>query len=171
MHVHYGIYHFAAKRTAFRNDFCVRCDAERLAIHTTTLDVLHVYWVPLVPIGRIGRWHCLNCGHPVDRVRTSRRSIKVLLAIVLAIVALMLWLEAAEAGDTSRVMSLWTIRLVVTLALLATIRWIAIGSDDVVRRAHLETIGPCRLVTCPACSVNLRPGSSWRCPQCDMVRQ
>jgi hypothetical protein len=44
MLIHYGIYHFGAKRSAFRNDFCVRCDGERLAIHTSTLDVLHVYW-------------------------------------------------------------------------------------------------------------------------------
>ena len=171
MLLHYGIYHFAARRTAFRNDFCVRCDAERLAIQTSTLDVLHVYWVPVVPFGRIGRWHCLQCEHPVDRVRTSRRSIKVAFAIVLAIVAVLFWLEPVDANDTSRVTLMWTIRVVVTLALMATLRWIAVGSDDVVRRERLETTGPCRLVTCPLCEVNLIPGSPWRCPQCDMVRQ
>src|ERR1700686_3493787 len=42
-----GSYHFWPKRVAFRNDYCLRCQAPRRSIAIRTFDVGHLFWNPI----------------------------------------------------------------------------------------------------------------------------
>jgi hypothetical protein len=84
----YGTYHFSPKRRAYRGDFCLRCDAARLAEQIETFDFLHVFFVPILPLGRHRRWKCSVCGsNPHERVR-STQVFKVLTAVFLGLFTL-----------------------------------------------------------------------------------
>ena len=167
----HGTYHLRARRLAFRNDFCIRCNSQRTSICVRTLDVLHVFWVPVLPIGFFRRWYCATCGHRPELPRTARRSIKVLTAIVVAALALFFWLSPIRnSDDRTEVLAMWGLRIASALGLIGAVRWIAVGSDDVVRREHLAQLQPNDSLACPVCSVNLLPDWPWRCPNCGMVR-
>ena len=47
----HGVYHWRPTPVAFRNDYCIPCRAERTSIQVRTIDVLHLFWVPLLPLG------------------------------------------------------------------------------------------------------------------------
>lgn len=167
----HGTYHFRAKRVAFRSDFCIPCNSRRTSICVRTLDVIHVFWVPVLPIGFFRRWYCTTCGQRPELARTARRSIKVLAAVVVAILALFFWLAPIRnSDDRTEVIAIWSLRIGSAIGLVAAVRWIAVGSDDVVRREHLAQLQPSDALACPVCLVNLLPGSPWRCPNCGMVR-
>jgi len=167
----HGTYHLRARRVAFRNDFCIRCDAPRTAICVRTLDVLHVFWVPVLPIGIFRRWYCATCGRSPELPRTARRSIKILAAAVVIALALFFWLSPIRnRDDRTEVIAIWGMRIGSVIGLIGAVRWIAVGSDDVVRRERLATLQPSNAVECPVCLVYLLPDSQWRCPNCGMVR-
>jgi ribosomal protein S27AE len=167
----HGTYHVRATRVAFRNDFCIQCNAERTAFCLRTLDVIHVFWLPVLPLGFFKRWYCGTCGQRPELPRTARRSIKVLALIVLSALVLLFWLAPIRNdNDRTEVVAIWGMRVASAVALAATARWIAGGSDDVVRREHLTALQPSNALHCPVCLVNLLPGSPWRCPNCGIAR-
>ena len=51
MLVIHGVYRWGRKLVAYRNDYCLSCAAPRLAFQHRTFDVLHAFWIPLIPIG------------------------------------------------------------------------------------------------------------------------
>src|SRR5690349_21622497 len=69
----HGTYHFGRRILAFRNDYCLTCAGPRLANLHRTFDVLHVFWLPILPLGSWSRWKCGTCGsNPHARAATSR---------------------------------------------------------------------------------------------------
>jgi hypothetical protein len=73
MEIVVGRYRFAQRVLAFRRDFCLSCDSERVAYLVRSFDALHLYWVPLVPLGFLKRWTCATCKNPPHRrVKTSK---------------------------------------------------------------------------------------------------
>src|SRR4051794_39405709 len=91
----HGIYHFSPQRAAYRNDYCLSCDTVRVAEQVKTLDVVHFYFIPVVPLGRRKHWRCAVCGHdPHERVKSTQR-FKVLTAIMFGFLAVLGWLVLA----------------------------------------------------------------------------
>jgi len=68
-----GSYSYRKTIVAYRNDYCLTCDAPRLAHRIRSLEVLHVYFIPLLPLGFFRNWKCSACGaDPHVSVRTSK---------------------------------------------------------------------------------------------------
>ncbi len=67
----HGVYRFWPKKVAFRNDFCLSCEAPRRSIAVRTFDVGHVYW------SRLCQWVSGSTGRApfvaATRMRTLRR--------------------------------------------------------------------------------------------------
>jgi hypothetical protein len=164
-----GVYHWRPKPVAFRNDYCIPCATERVAIQVRTIDVWHVFWIPLVPLGAYRRWWCLECGRRPDLSRTARRSIKILLAVVLAGLASLTWFAPARASDKDALITVWAMRLVFSSLLLATVWWAARGSDDVERRKRLPH-QPSEATECPLCKVSLQLTDPPKCVKCGIIR-
>ncbi len=73
-------------------DFCNRCEAQTLAEQWTSFDVMHLYFIPLVPLGWRRRWHCGQCGEdPRARTRTSSVSKKLGLGVLAFLCLLMIF--------------------------------------------------------------------------------
>lgn len=78
----HGTYHFSRKLVAYRYDYCMNCENPRVAGQWRTFDVLHLCFVPLIPLGFWKRWACSACGKPPHaRVKTSR-GVKILGAVI-----------------------------------------------------------------------------------------
>jgi hypothetical protein len=168
----HGTYQFRPRRVAFRNDFCIQCNTPRTAICVRTLDVIHVYWIPVLPLGFFRRWYCATCGARPNEARTARRSIKVLAMLTAAIMAALLWMAPFDGREPpADLVALWAFRIGFTVAVIGTIYWIAVGSDDVVRRRRVAGLPPNDALDCPICAVRLVPGDVWRCPLCGIVRR
>ena len=166
----HGVYHWRPKRVAFRNDYCITCDAERVAIQVRTIDVWHTLWIPLVPLGAHRRWWCLECGCRPDLARTARRSIKILLAGVLAALAAPFWLVSATSSDSGDATVVWSMRLLFSGSFLAVLWWIAQGSDDVERGKRLPYVQPSQATECPLCKLSLQLTEPARCIKCGIIR-
>ena len=84
-----GSYHFWPKRVAFRNDYCLRCQAPRRSIAIRTFDVRHLFWIPILPVGFWKRWQCEVCGQAPHIYPKVRRFFKWV-GLVFSIAALSL---------------------------------------------------------------------------------
>jgi hypothetical protein len=58
IHIHYGRYRLLSRRVGYRADYCLTCDSPRIAEQYRTLDLFHIYFVPLLPLGLWRHWHC-----------------------------------------------------------------------------------------------------------------
>src|SRR5437879_4143615 len=69
-----GAYHFRPTRVAFRNDYCLSCQAPRRAIAVRSFDVGHFFWVPILPVGYWRHWKCSECRRkPHSNLKLRRR--------------------------------------------------------------------------------------------------
>ena len=68
----HGTYHFGGKRVACRNAYCTNCRNPRFAEGLRSLVVLHIFFIPLLPVATTVRWFCSTCRKEIDIFRPSR---------------------------------------------------------------------------------------------------
>ena len=68
----HGTYLFGRKRVACRNAYCTNCKAARFAEGFRSLVVLHLCFIPVLPIATRVRWFCTSCQKEIDARRPSR---------------------------------------------------------------------------------------------------
>ncbi len=78
MLVFYGSYRWAPKLVAFRNDWCTQCQQQRLVVGRRTIDFGHLFWIPILPLGRWTRWYCGNCKSDPSQGAETRRPFRIL---------------------------------------------------------------------------------------------
>ncbi len=165
-----GAYHFWPKRVAFRNDYCLRCQAPRRAIAVRTFDVGYVYWIPILPVGFWKHWKCTVCGSdPHANAKTRRRSFLLVGLLCMIGVCVMLW---ALPEDTSGGAQVWFLR-VAALAVTATLLvYLLRGARGSSLKHLLATIEPAADAVCPFCATPLlaSDGGRWACRQCGAER-
>ena len=167
----HGFYRWWRKLVAYRNDYCLNCAAERVAFQHRTFDVLHVFWLPIVPLGLWKRWHCAVCGQDPHGSTRTRKSLKWVGVVCLALFSLAPWgVSTREKRDDE--VFVWAVRL---LGPVATVwpAWATLKSPpDVVLKDRLRGVAPSMDATCPLCKVTLFPSEpAWRCPQCGLQRR
>src|SRR5271169_3478615 len=164
-----GTYHFWPKRVAFRNDFCLRCQAPRRSIAVRTFDVGHIFWIPILPVGLWKHWECDVCGqHPHVNPRT-RRSFKWLGLVCLLAVSLIAWAAPADADFGT---AGWIVRVAApALAILLFVHLRRTPKEPSLRQ-RLSMIPPAADTICPFCATPLVPdtGARWACPACKAMR-
>jgi hypothetical protein len=88
MFIIHGIYHWRPRRTAFRNDYCRACKAQTVSVLIRTVDVLHLFWIPVLPLGVWSRWFCMRCKSRPHQNVATRRGFKIAGAACLALMTL-----------------------------------------------------------------------------------
>jgi len=168
MHIIHGTYHWFPRRVAFRNDFCLACAAPRRAVQFRTLDVFHVYWVPVLPLGWWKRWHCAKCGNRPDHNVKTRRFFKVAGLLVLLFFTALVWLAPGIPDEPGS----WAVRVVAPLGAVATAIHLARSSpDDPGYKVRLLEVIPADDATCPFCGVPLfNANTECYCPSCQVKR-
>ena len=161
--IHYGLYHWAARAVAFRSDFCRRCDRPRVTIRLRTFDVLHVFWVPLLPLGFWRRWRCPHCGEDPHRLLRTRRGFKIAGAVCLLLLSLGAWLGPGQGEPPALVWGMrlgWPALLGLTLVSLARHRPEP-GLTDL-----LLVVRPFEGRLCPLCGGELLTAPELHCGAC-----
>ena len=164
-----GSYRFWPKRVAFRNDYCLRCQAPRRSIAIRTFDVGHLFWIPILPVGFWKRWQCEMCGqapHIYPKVRRFFKWVGLFFSIALS---LLMW---AAPIDTNFEVLDWILRVAAPAGGILLLFDLLRGPKEPSLRRNLAAIAPCTDTVCPFCTTPLLAGSgaSWSCPQCGAVR-
>ena len=97
MFIIHGAYHFWPKQDAFRNDYCLSCQAPRRSIAVRSFDVGHIFWIPILPVGFWRHWKCTVCGRDPHRGQKKRRSLLWTAWCAWSPCRLMLWIMPAAA--------------------------------------------------------------------------
>jgi hypothetical protein len=162
----HGIYHFKPKIVAYRNDFCLTCAAPRRAFRARTFDVIHIFYIPLIPLGFLRRWHCSVCGRDPHTHPGTRKGFKWAGVVILAFLAVVLW-GVPPAGDPW----VWPMRIGLPIAFAAAL-WHTLKSKPDVRLADkLNEVQPANESVCPVCGAALVVDDIWRCPRCGIERK
>jgi len=160
----HGVYHWSPKRIAFRRDYCRRCEAGTLAVLVRTIDVFHVFWLPLLPLGVWSRWLCVRCGENPHAAARTRLGFKVALVGLLLLFNLAAWLT--PTGTSSDLEVLLT-RAVTLLLLILVIWWAARHRPEPAFAARLATVPPYDGWECPLCGGQLlQVPPRIQCPSC-----
>jgi hypothetical protein len=161
----HGHYRFGAKRIAYRNDYCLRCDSVRMALLFRTFDVGHLFFVPLLPLGHRRRWRCSTCGHdPHERVASSQ-GIKLLAAVAFGIFAAVAWLVPITRPEDAA--SWWSFRTAMTLGFLGALAWCRTMPPTNLKE-QLRNVPPLPLDACVFCGGSL--DARGFCYSCEVTR-
>jgi hypothetical protein len=163
-----GVYHFRPKRLAFRNDYCLACQHSRPSVQVRTLDVVHIFWIPILPLGIWKRWLCDTCGRETNVEIRTRRSFKWAGLVVLLLLAVISW--AAPVEPDSRIM-IWVLRIGGSLGALLTLVYLLRTPRDPSWKERIKLIAPATTTICPFCSTPLMTmNDQCTCPACGVVR-
>jgi hypothetical protein len=167
----YGRYYLRRRVLAFRNDYCLACRTPRIAYLHRTVDVAHVFWLPVLPLGARERWLCSACGlSPHRRVETSR-GLKWIGATLLALASIGSW-ATAPTGSGLRAAVHWALRLALPVATVLAARDTRQARPPEQLNDRLRHITPNRDAVCPMCRGALVAATPrWRCSRCGIERR
>jgi hypothetical protein len=160
----HGWYHWFPRRGAFRADYCRRCEAATTSVRVRTLDVAHLFWVPLLPVGFWSRWFCLRCGARPHAAARTRRGWKVAGAVLLLLGSFAGWTMPIERPDDVAVV--WLLRIAVPLAFAATLVSIVRHRPEPAFAERLAAVRPWSHPDCPLCGGALERTAPPRCSRC-----
>jgi len=150
MIVIFGYRAFGSKPVAFRDDHCLTCAKTVVSLQLRSFYWLHLFWIPLVPIGFWKVWRCPSCGQPPHaRTRSSPKLMRLLVAITCAVAAIAAWGSPVESDGA---VLQWLLRLGAPVGALGAVAWYVWTPRDPNLAAILRTIPPSRTTQCPICS-------------------
>ncbi len=164
-----GRYKFFRRKVACRNVWCSVCSAQRLAIGTRHLAVYHLFFVPLMPLGRAVEWRCNACFIEVDAFRPVRTWISgfgMLAGLFFVLFGLAGFLSA-PAGIRRPVDLGFSLEMVgIGLVMVGFFAWLRRR-----RRRHEEAVRqvvPLAGDRCPLCAATLAPAARSYCTACEV---
>ena len=158
----HGTYHFGRRRVACRNAYCTTCRAPRFAEGFKSLVVLHIGFIPILPIAITTRWFCSICHKEVNARRPSRPWILV------AGVAFGLFMALAGVivlVQGHRKESPWPC-IVPGSLIVAVLVYMLRKQDYAGYVVGRELVTPLSADWCPYCKSPLPPAETPRCPSC-----
>ena len=156
-----GVYHLWPKRVAFRNDYCLTCQKERRATCSRTLDVVHVFYIPVLPFGFWKHWSCSSCGKDPHGVRGSRSSGRRFSMLLLIVLTGILWLEP----ETPK-----AVRVIFTTLSVLLVMYLLRSPKEKALKEKLAAVLPATDSICPFCQAPMVNGPQWSCTVCGVVR-
>jgi hypothetical protein len=163
-----GTYHFKPKRLAFRNDYCLRCNAFRRSFQNRTFDFFHIFWIPILPLGFRKRWHCTVCGYQPHLNVKTRRPFKWMGLVILVAVALMAWFAPV---DHDMAVFSWVCRIGGPIGAVLLLWYLLRMPENASLKSRLALVSPANDTVCPFCGAQLLVVSSQcLCPSCGVVR-
>jgi len=171
MLVVHGTYHWARKIVGYRNDYCLTCNSQRLAFQHRTFDAIHIFFIPVLPLGLWKRWHCSVCGSNPHASTRTRKSLKWAGVAILLLMSLSGWaVSTSEQPDD--VAFIWGMRILSPIAFVWALRVTLKHTPEVNLKEQLRAVAPILDASCPVCHVMLSPTEpAWRCPRCGMHRR
>jgi hypothetical protein len=166
-----GHYSYGRKLVAYRNDYCLHCEAPRRAYRVRSFEVLHIFFVPLLPLGFWRAWQCSVCGrdpHTNPRVRKVWLWAVILILAAASVGVWMTPMSELEHGDD--VMGVWVGRFLLPLIALFMLYHMPMQKPRLQLKEKLSEVQPAQESICPLCESALIPGDRWRCSKCGVER-
>jgi hypothetical protein len=168
LHIVCGIYHWGPKRIAFRNDFCLSCGIPRRAVQLRTFDAVHIYWIPILPLGFWKHWKCTVCGRDPHVSKKTRRGFKWVGLAILILFSAVSW---AMPVTPDFVAGTWIFRIAAPVAAVLTLVHLLRTRKEPSLKEKLAGIVPATDTVCPFCGMQLLMlGSQSSCPACGILR-
>lgn len=85
-----------------RNVWCTVCKQPRLAVGYRSWLVIHLFWIPLLPVARVTDWACATCGNnPKAHLTTRPFAMRWPLVIAGILLAAGVWvlIETLRTGE------------------------------------------------------------------------
>ena len=161
-----GVYKFSPKQTGFRNDHCNHCKAQHMAEQTRTLNVVHFFFVPLVPLGHSHVWRCSVCGND-PRERTKESPTLLIIGMLLFGFVGLVGLAASVFGPKDRLMMLSVGGGMLMASLLC---WFVLKLQQGDKDGTDEAVAPNRDTECPFCNGEIADGPMAQCVVCGARR-
>lgn len=167
-----GVYSFKRKLVAYRNDFCLSCEAPRRALQIRSFDVVHLFFVPALPLGFLRHWRCSVCGGDPHIYPRTRKGFQWAGVVLLAIFTAAIWLTPGSGGDDSSV-AFWAMRIAYPIGLVFALRYALNSKPDLRLPEKLRDVMPAQESICPFCHglFILAPGDRWLCSQCGVEKK
>lgn len=167
MFVVWGTYHWAPRIVAFRQDWCTVCQRETLVLGNRTIDVGHVFWIPLLPFGRWTRWRCSQCARDPGASAATRRPLRIVAWLLVSLLALSFVLATSDPVMTAPETA-WFARgfAVLTIGFMTWWAFRSLGGKSY--KEQRAAVTPFQGDVCPVCDGALAhsmDGSA--CSRCD----
>jgi zinc ribbon protein len=164
-----GAYHFRPRRLAFRNDYCLSCGKTQRAVQVRTFEVVHLFWIPIVPLGFWKRWICTTCNRQPHINTKSLRPFKWAVLVMLVLASAVSWAFPISASDS--VVGSWMFRIGGPLGVLLILVHLIRTPQGPSRKELLRTVQPATDTICPFCGTQmLALASQCSCPTCGIIR-
>jgi len=158
----YGVYRWARTRVGYRNDYCRRCEGQRISEQYRTFDCGHLYYIPLLPLGFRRRWHCTSCGSNPHEQPWGARQWFAFGAFFVGLFTFIIWLPIILGGIHD--LQLLGTALCLTLAFCGLVYGSFRSKPRVKLREQLEQVPPLPRDMCFYCRGALDPEG--RCAPC-----
>jgi hypothetical protein len=168
MIVVYGCYRFRPRRVGYRNDYCLVCGREVRSEQIRSFNAIHLFWIPLIPLGFWTRWLCPQCHRPPHQVRGGVRApFKWAIWVVLLSFAVFLWIIPSTLDSSS---TIWMYRLGLSVATALLLAHLIRAPKTPSLKEKLTGVRPASDVVCPFCGTQMLIGDRCSCPNCGVVR-
>jgi hypothetical protein len=160
----HGRYHFGLRKIGVRMDFCNSCERQSLTELWRSFDWIHIFWIPLLPLGSRDRWLCTLC-HKEPRARyKTGKPVKIAGLFVTAV-----FFAAMFAGDKpDEVAFIWGARTFFALAFLGLLYSVLKREPAVTEDERRKAVVPLSVHTCPYCQSPLTSVPNLHCPRCQV---
>jgi hypothetical protein len=169
----HGTYRFARKCDGYRAGYCNGCEQPRLLHRIRAFVVGHLYGIPLLPMGFWHQWTCASCGKNPALVVRTRRSLVMLLAVLIGLVAALPLTIIAFTDNTPDGRRIGVLGALVGWAVVAALGFVYSRMKPMLSKAEQQArITPTDPARCALCSGELfpTPGGETKCMQCGIAR-
>lgn len=164
-----GIYKFAKKRVAFRCDYCRHCARESLSVAVRSFRFLHIFWIPILPLGFWTEWSCVSCGQDPHLDTVASRPMKIIVAVLLFMIVLVFWYPVFfPVSLPNNSVQFWVMRTGLAVLFILSVLWIRQDSTSKMQQ-ELPGVQPYRESTCPFCQgMLMQEYEGAKCVSCDI---
>ena len=163
-----GVHSHKPRIVAYRNDFCVSCNALRRALQVRSFKAYQLYYIPIVPLGFWRQWQCSECGrapHVYSRALRKARWVILGFAGMFAITGV---IASFEQHDSAWIT--WLMRLGLPAFFFAVLWFVLRNKPDRALQEKLKQVSTDRDEVCALCGGVLILDHGWRCAQCRAER-
>ena len=160
MLVIHGHYKFARRPTAFRNGHCHHCESCTRHIQYRFFMVMHLFWLPLLPLGFWREWQCTQCSR--DPAPVARRGFWWALWLLLLLGTFAGW---SLPIDPTQIAVSWFMRLGLPLCALG------LGWHLRKKRTPMQACTPANEAYCPVCGGTMDQTTPPHCLACGVLQR
>jgi hypothetical protein len=160
----HGQYHFNKKIIGYGRCTCFKCNNSDIALVSRSFQVIHLFWVPIIPVGIVKHNICSNCKNKNELSIFRSDTLKFLVTTqAIGLTALLLG-AALMLPDFVKITDNYSYYFAYFFLAAGTIIC-AYGWYDLHKAKKHNAITSKDIVTCPFCSTP-HPHSASKCPNC-----